>query len=292
MMLFIFHLRFFFRWLRFYFQAATKYDVHSPFVADFVHYIVEDERLFYAFPHIERMRARLYRNNFPLEIIDLGAGSKVNTSKKRTVRNIVRYSAVSEETGQQLFRLVATYKPKQIIELGTSLGISTLYMATAAPNGQIFTVEGCPDVAEAAQMNFKRLEIHNIQQRVGHFKDVFPQILQEIKQLDLLLIDGDHRAGNSEHYFELALSKIHSKSIIILADIHWSAEMEKCWQKIKQHPRVKLSVDLLHLGVLFFDESIREKQHLSVIKWKWKPWRLGLFNFNKSRFKTVESIEI
>jgi len=292
MRLIIFHLRFFFRWLRFYFQAATKYDVHSPFVADFVHYIVEDERLFYAFPAVERMRARLLRNNLPLEIIDYGAGSKVNASKTRTVRNIVRYSAVSEETGQQLFRLVATYKPKQIIELGTSLGISTLYMATAAPNGQINTIEGCPDIAEVAHLNFQRMEMSNIQQHVGPFKAILPQILHEIPQLDLLLIDGDHCAGNSAHYFELALSKIHTKSIIILADIHWSTEMEKCWQEIQKHPRVKLSIDLLHLGILFFDDSIREKQQLSLIRWKWKLWRLGIFNFGNSREITDKTVEV
>ncbi|MBK9490644.1 MAG: class I SAM-dependent methyltransferase [Haliscomenobacter sp.] len=291
MMLVLFRLRFIFRWLRFYLQAATKYDVHSPFVAKFVHYIVEDERLFYAFPAIERMRARLFRNNFPLEIIDLGAGSKANPSKTRSVRNVVRYSAVSEETGQQLFRLVATYKPKQIIELGTSLGISTLYLASAAPNGQVITIEGCPDIASVAQLSFQRVDISNVSQRIGDFKTLLPQVLNEIDQLDFLFIDGDHRAGNSVDYFEQALAKIHAKSIIVIADIHWSNEMEQGWEKIRKHPRVKLSIDLLHLGVLFFDESIREVQHLSIIKWGWKPWRLGLFGQGKKMSNAAATID-
>ena len=277
MMLFLFYLRFCFRCLRFYFQAATKYDVHSPFVADFVEYIVEDERLFYAFPFIERMRARLHRNNFPLEIVDLGAGSKANRAKVRSVRNILRYSAVSDATGQQLFRLVAHYKPKQIVELGTSLGMSTMYLAAAAPNGRVKTLEGCPDIADIAQMNFQRLEFSNISLLLGDFQNTFPKVLNEITQLDFLFIDGDHRAGRAEQYFEWSLPKIHAKSVIVLADIHWSKEMEGCWEKIRKHPQVKLSIDLLQLGVLFFDDAIREEQHLSLLKWKWKPWRLGVW---------------
>jgi predicted O-methyltransferase YrrM len=207
MMLFFFYLRFCFRCLRFYFQAATKYDVHSPFVADFVEYIVEDERVFYAFPFIERMRARLHRNNYPIEIVDLGAGSKANRAKIRSVRNILRYSAVSETTGQQLFRLIAHYKPKQIVELGTSLGMSTMYLAAAAPNGQVTTLEGCPDIADVAQMNFQRLEFSNISLLLGDFQNTFPKVLNEIAQLDFLFIDGDHRAGRAEQYFEWSFTQ-------------------------------------------------------------------------------------
>jgi predicted O-methyltransferase YrrM len=285
MMLLFFNLRFGLRCLRFYFQAATKYDVHSPFVADFVHYIVEDERLFYAFPLVERMRARLLRNNMPMDIIDLGAGSKANASKVRTVRNIVRYGAVSETTGQRLFRLVAQYKPHYIVELGTSLGLSTMYMASAAPNGQVITLEGCPDVANVAQLNFQRVELKNITLRQGDFQTNFPQVLQEIPQLDFLFIDGDHRAGRAEQYVEWALAKIHAQSVIVLADIHWSQEMEQCWQKLRQHPRVTLSIDLFQLGVLFFDEAIREPLHLSLLEWRWKPWRLGIFGKSQASFQ-------
>ena len=97
---------------------------------------------------------------------------------------------------------------------------------------------------------------------------------------DFLFIDGDHRAGRAEQYFEWSLPKIHAKSVIVLADIHWSKEMEGFWEKIRKHPQVKLSIDLLQLGVLFFDDAIREEQHLSLLKWRWKPWRLGFFGRN------------
>lgn len=277
MMLFFFYLRFLVRYLRFYFQAATKYDVHSPFVADFLEYIVEDERRFYAFPHIERMRARLHRNNFPLEIVDLGAGSKANRAKVRSVRNVLRYSSVSDTTGQQLFRMVAHYRSKQIVELGTSLGLSTMYLAAATPNGQVITLEGCPDVADVAKMSFQRLEIPNISLLLGDFQETFPQALNKIEQLDFLFIDGDHRAGRAEQYFEWSLPKIHNKSIVVLADIHWSKEMEQCWQKIRQHPQVKLSIDLFQIGVLFFDPALRDEKKLSLVKWWMKPWRLGFW---------------
>jgi predicted O-methyltransferase YrrM len=263
--------------LRYFFNAKTKYDIHSPFVVDFIEYVLEDRRLFYAFSELDRMRHRLLRNSESIQITDLGAGSKVNTQKTRQIKDIAKHSAIAEATAQWLFRIVVHYQPKTIVELGTSLGISTIYLAAATHQGEVFTIEGCQDTAEVAQKTFETMEMSHIHGLVGAFADVLPNILKNIEKLDLVFIDGDHQKGACYDYFETCLAKIHDKSIIIVADIHWSKEMEACWEQIKQHQSVRLSIDLWHLGALFFVPAILEPQHLTLIPAVWKPWRLGFW---------------
>ncbi len=272
-----FYLVYLLRWFRFYHQALTKYDIHSPFVANFIEYVLEDDRNFYLFPEIERMRARLLRNHIPIEIMDYGAGSLADRRKIRPVSSIAKHGAVSEETGKQLFRLVAEYRPKTLLELGCSLGISGMYLAGATHEGHLYTLEGCPETAQMADLSFKRVEISNYTLHVGLFAEVLPKILAELPQVDLVYFDGDHRSGSTKSYFEACLTKAHQDSVFVFADIHWSLEMQEAWQELRKHPKVRCSIDLFHIGVLFFKEEILEPMHLSLIKASLKPWRLGFF---------------
>ena len=48
--------------------------------------------------------------------------------------------------------------------------------------------------------------------------------------------------------------------MIVLGDIHWSAEMEQAWKQIQAHPRVQLTLDLFDVGLVFFNEQ-PQKQH-------------------------------
>lgn len=52
--------------------------------------------------------------------------------------------------------------------------------------------------------------------------------------------------------------------MIVLDDIHWSAEMEAAWETIKQHPQVRMSIDLFFIGIVFFREEFKVKQHFTI----------------------------
>ncbi len=277
MKLFHIQIRLLFRWLRYFWRAKTIYDVHSPFVADFVNVVLEDDRTFYAFSEIEFLREKLLKNKTELIIEDHGAGSKVNPSTKRLIADVAHHSAVPPEVGQLLFRLVHFSKPKTILELGTSLGISTLYLASGALNAQVRTLEGCPDIADKALHHFSVLNRTNIQLYKGKFEETLPKALADWRQLDFLFLDGDHRQGASWHYFEKCLEHAHEYSVFVIADIHWSAEMEQAWTRMQAHSRVKLSIDLFYVGILFFRIEQHQIEHYTLIKKSWKPWRLGIF---------------
>ncbi len=54
------------------------------------------------------------------------------------------------------------FSPNLIVELGTSLGISTSYLAKGNRESNVFTFEGCPETAAIARENFKNLNLRNV----------------------------------------------------------------------------------------------------------------------------------
>jgi predicted O-methyltransferase YrrM len=265
------------RYLQFFVKARTRYDLHAPFAFRFAEEVLEDDRQFYAFEDIELIRRGLLKNKRLITIKDHGAGSLVNSASQRTVENIAQYSAISPESGQFLFRLVRFVKPKQMLELGTSLGISAAYQASAVHSAEMISIEGCPQTAAFARKNLARLGIKNIQIQQGVFEEQLPKALQQLGKLDYLYIDGDHRRGASLSYFATCLPYLHTNSVVVLADIHWSDEMEMAWKELQNHEQVSLSIDLFHFGLLFFRTEQKARTNLRLIEAKYKLWRTGFF---------------
>lgn len=273
----IIQFRLFLRYLAFYGQAKTRYDIDSPFVSTFVQEIIEDKRTFYAFSLIHWLRRELRKDKRVLQIKDHGAGSMVARSASRSVRHIAKHGAIHERQGRYLFRMAHFYHPSIMLELGTSLGVSSLYLALADSRQKLITVEGSADIAERAAETFYQLRLQNISLIQDTFDQALTDIRKEKLRLDLLYLDGDHRKGSSLRYFRQSLPLLHDKSIFIIADIYWSKEMQAAWKEIKQHPKVRVAIDLFDFGVLFYDPGVREKLDLKLVPAKYKPWRIGLF---------------
>jgi len=260
--------------VKFYFSAITLHGVHSPFVFDFCKKILEDRRNFYAYGDLVALREQLKLNSSIVDVNDFGAGSLVLPKKKKKISEIARTSATATHFAKILFKTALNYQPKSILELGTSLGISTLYFSKAHEKATVFTVEGCPNVAAWAQHNFKLSKAKNIRQFTGEFGKSLPETLKEIDQLDLVFIDGNHRYQPTMDYFELCLKKTTDNSILIFDDIYWSEEMTKAWEEIKNDPRVTQSIDLYQFGYVFFKKDFKAKQHWKLVPLRWKPWRV------------------
>ncbi len=265
------------RYLKYYWRAQTLYDTHSPFIFELAKAVLEDGRYFYAFRDIEQLRSLLLRDHTIIHVRDYGAGSRLTGSSRRKVRSLARHSAVSPRLGSLLFRLVLFTKPGNMLELGTSLGFSTAYQSCAARRTPFFSIEGCPETARLAAQHLRQVGVPAVHLLVGPFEEQLPGALKNFQQLDYLYLDGDHRSGASLRYFEQCLELAHADSVFIIADIHWSKEMEQAWERMKKHPRVRISVDLYQIGLLFFREEAREKQHFTLIRSKYKPWRMGFF---------------
>jgi len=207
----------------------------------------------------------LLKSKTILNVDDFGAGSGVSKTNQRTTGSIAKTAAKSKKLGQLLYRMVKFYQPQTILELGTSLGISTAYMAKAKPRATVVTLEGAREVMAVAKQNFTYLQLRNIKTMQGNFDNTLPQAVREFyATIDFAFVDGNHRLQPTIHYFETILAKTNNPSIIILDDIHWSEEMEKAWKYCKDHPSVTLSIDLFFMGILIFRQEIKEKQHFVI----------------------------
>jgi predicted O-methyltransferase YrrM len=238
--------------------------IHSPFVYDFVRRVMIDKRNFYAYSQVEALRKKLLQNDTVIGVEDFGAGSTISKTDQRSIASIARHAAKSGKWAQLLFRIVNYYQPKTILELGTSLGISTAYMAMANPQARIITAEGSTAIAGQAKRNFEALHCRNIEQVTGNFDDTLPGILTALPQLDLAFIDGNHRYEPTVRYFNQLLPNLHTGSIVIFDDIHWSADMERAWHEIKENQAVRLSIDLFFIGLVFFSDQFKVKQHFTI----------------------------
>jgi len=254
------------KYLRYYITASngTGHGMHSPFVFEFITKVLNDSRTYYCYTTIEQLRARLKQDNTTLTIEDFGAGSRVASHHQRTVASIAASALKPKKFSQLFFRIVDHYQPQTIIELGTSLGITASYMASAKPAAQVITMEGAAEVAAIAKRNFASLGLTNIKVTEGNFDNTLPGVLQKLKQVDLAFVDGNHRKQPTLQYFKQLLAKSHEGSILVFDDIHWSAEMEEAWAEIQQHPQVTLTVDLFFIGLVFFRTGQKVKQHFTV----------------------------
>jgi len=263
-------------YIKYYLRAQTIYSAHSPFVYDFITTVLDTDKNYYAYQTIEKIRSANEADKTEITITDLGAGSHFNNKKVKTVRSIAKSAVSRKWQGRVLFNLMQRYKPDTVLELGTSLGISTLYMALANPNSKIITVEGDANIAEISKENFRRAAVQNVVLEIGNFNDVLEDILAN-NCPSLSFIDGNHTEESTIQYLDLISALNTTNSIVILDDIHWSPGMGKAWEYAKQHPKYNLTIDLYSFGILFQDERIIEKTHLSIIDKKWKPFSKGVF---------------
>lgn len=233
------------------------FGVHSPFVFHFTDFVLRDKSPFYSFQKIELMRIAMKTDSRVIDVLDYGTGS----NGKRLVSDIAHQSLKSRKYGELLFRTVNTYKMRNILELGTSLGVTTSYLASSSAEIKCLTLEGCPQTAGIANDNFRRLGLKNIEIVVGNIDTTLPQVIGKIEKLDLIFFDANHRMDSVIQYFELCLTKIDNNSIMIFDDIYWSFGMEKAWQIIKEHPKVTTTIDLFQIGIVFFNPDLHKKHY-------------------------------
>lgn len=260
------HLQLAKKYLQYYLTASNGkgHGIHSPFVFDFIKNVLNDKKDYECYYSLEKLRYELLHDKRIIEVEDFGAGSIAVPSKQKKISDITRSFLKPQKFAQLLFRIVQYYKPETIIEIGTSLGITSAYLTNGNKNAFVFTLEGSNNVASIAEENFKKLGLHHVELIRGKFDETLPAILSKICTVDLAFVDGNHRKVPTLKYFQQLLEKSNDESIFIFDDIHWSAGMEEAWQDIQQHPYVTLTIDLFFIGLVFFKKDFKAKQHFVI----------------------------
>ena len=259
--------------------------VHSPYLFEWVRMVMMDKNSFYIWGDIERCREKMLQDKRELEFVDYGSGKlkgengklKGENGERRRVCDIARRSLAKRKYAQMLSRLVnwlgashslengsgtaysLEFRGLTIVELGTSLGVTTAYMAAMDSRNRVVTFEGCEAVANMAKENWKALNINNIECRVGEI-DV-EQLARDIEHLDVAFIDANHTYVSTCEYFDVLAGIVHEKSVIVVDDIHYTEEMEKAWKAICADERVTSTIDLYQMGLVFFDKHYWKRHY-------------------------------
>ncbi len=238
--------------------AQNEHDIHSPFLFDYYSNVIKNKSL-PELKEIEQLKKRLRESKDTIEIADLGAGSKIYKNNVRSIGSIAKRAHRSKYWVKVLAHTAKYMNSKIVVELGTSLGLTTAYLSKYNPHAKIYTFEGCPSTLKIAEHNFKKLDLYNIVPLLGNIDQSLPHFINQIERLDFVLFDANHRLAPTLSYFEYCLTKAHEQSVFIFDDIYWSKEMREAWNTIKKHPRVSMSLDFYHLGMLFFDKSLSKQ---------------------------------
>jgi len=259
--------------LKFYFASDTYYRVHSPFLFELLDNTLEDDRQYYIFEEIEELRQKLLSDNSIIEVEDLGAGSKTTKSNQRSIKSITSSAVSPAYQSQFLYKLANFMKSENIIELGTSMGISSLYLSAYSNKVKLISLEGSKNILELANKNFTVFNKKNISTLLGHFDQTLPKALMQIDKLDMVYIDGNHAKAPTLNYFNACLPKVYDQTVLIFDDIYWSKGMTEAWEIIKSNPTVRLSLDMYYFGIVFFNSDIKKKQDFKILDSKFKPWQ-------------------
>jgi len=238
--------------------------VHSPFVYNFIKEVLNKQVANHKLDAIELYRKELLQNREMVNVWDRGAGSRQSVENMRSVQQIAKVALKPRKYSLLLHKIAAYYKPSEMLEMGTSLRITTCYLAASNNHIKVVTMEGAPSVASIAKNTFSTLGFTNVNVIEGDFDETLPAYLKSVDQLGIVYVDGNHRYAPTINYFKQLLEKANDQSILIFDDIHWSEEMEKAWEEIKQHSHVTLTIDLFFIGLVFVRQAQKEKEHFVI----------------------------
>ena len=249
--------------------------IHSPYLFELVRFILRDGNSYYCFADIERRRELLLGCPDEIEVVDYGSqGSPEGRKVTRRVCDIARTHLERPAVGQALFRIVnwvsrQEKRPLSILELGTSFGITTAYLAAPDSRNRVVTMEGSREVLKVAQGVWRALKMENIEWMEGPIDDTLFNTRAHVgdgspslpESLDIAYLDANHTYEATKRYAACLLPKLTEKGILIIDDIHYSEAMERAWNELKADARVTTTMDLYHIGLLFVDPHYLKRNY-------------------------------
>lgn len=250
-------------YLKFLWDSKNEHAVHSPFVFSLLTKCFYDKKTKPEYTILKNYRKSLLKNKNFIEVTDFGAGSKVFKSNKRQISKIAQTAGISTKRAELLFRVTKYFQPENILEIGTSLGLATSALALGNPKAKVITIEGCPNTAGIAKNQLNEFDCKNVENVISEFESFLISENLQASNYNLIYFDGNHSKRATLAYFDLLLPTTDNDSVWIFDDIHWSEEMEEAWESIKNHPKVKVTIDTFQWGFVFFRRE-QPKEHFII----------------------------
>lgn len=249
--------------------STTKIkSLNEGFLKDFCTYILDTDIRFYHFDELEGIRNSLLNNNNLIKIVDLGAGSSYGNENEKRISDVAKQQLSKAYQLQVISRIIQFSKAQKCVELGASLGLSSLYMSRST-SGEVYSFEGNPHFIDLINYQKGLLKIENLNLISGNFDDTLDTYLSEHKNIDFAFIDGNHRKDATIDYYNKIKKNCTDNAILIFDDIYWSKGMREAWETIKSDEKCTSSVDLYFMGIIFLRKDLGEQVHIRLRPKKW-----------------------
>jgi predicted O-methyltransferase YrrM len=245
--------------LSYFLNAVNQHSLQAPFIYELYTKVIKSDKLNGNFSEIESIRAAFLDNNEIIKNNSLGAPSKKNKTSSATIKSIASGGITSSKYSALLYRIIKHFRMREIVELGTSLGVNTLYLAKYEAT-KVTTFEGDTSLTKIAQDNFNDHQAHNINIIEGNIDKTLSSYFDGSIRPDLVYIDANHTYEATLKYFNIIIHNKHDETIVVIDDIKWSESMQRAWKNIVDHPEVTMSIDLNKCGMVFFKPDFT-KQH-------------------------------
>ena len=235
------------------------YGVHSPFVFNLITKVIEERCSYYSFYDIELIRKQLL---FRDDVIAYPDRQQKGKLCRRTVGEIVEREAIKPKHGALLFRLTNYFKSRNILQLGSSMGLSTLYLTSYAPGLKCIALENVPEFAPIARIAYEKGGHNPVDLRIGSNKELLPQALEDLKQVDFVFFNTLYEQPDNVWLFNECTKYAHDGSLFVFEGIKANQKMREFWKEICARPEVTVTIDLYSMVIVFFNKKLHKRNYI------------------------------
>lgn len=244
-------------YLKYWYKAQNNLYLHTPFLFNFYNQLQK------SIPSEIDIKIRNYRNYLnenqeEINLIELG--SRRHGNKKYKISDRYKRTSINKKNGQILFN-TATFFNGNVLEIGTSLGVSCLYFGQAL-NDKIITTIDINSIDSI--INPYRDLFKNIEFKIGNFDDLIPLFCKENIQLKIVFLDGNHTFEATIKYFNLIEKLLEKESVVIIDDIRYNSEMYNAWKFICEKHNYNYAIDLGSFGMIINANNKAPKQYFYI----------------------------
>lgn len=229
----------FYRGLRY----RKGYGVHSPFVFNLINKVIENKYPFYSFSDIELVRRELIYD------VDKSTGKKIEQR------------AIKPKKGALLFRLANYFKSKNILQIGSSMGISTLYLTSYAQNLNCKVLENNQEYADVTKLAIEKSKRNNVEIIEGKYEDLLPKVLSEMGEVDLVYFNMENKQ-DIELFYDECRKYVNQNTVFVFDGIKDNKHMRSFWKNACASDDVTVSMDLYSTGLLFFNQKLHKRNYI------------------------------
>ena len=222
--------------------------VHSPFVFDLITTVIEEHNDYYCYEQLQTIHMQvLHRKD-----------ERVYGTRKRPIKKTYKKYGLTSSELKLLFRLANRIQPKTMLVVGSNFGLTPLYLTAYSSDFSCVVIEPDPVTAMIANEYINKYATASI--------EVLPCLDDIPENLDFIF--WDIRPFNNNlliQTFERFMLHVHEMSVLVIAGINMSSNCRKTWKTICTHPQVTVTIDLCHLGIVYFNPKLHRNTYKTFL---------------------------